>query len=92
MPAPPVPDAAQAAPIRPAPSVHVTATLVNRFIEFEFVLGDPDLSVELVLEGAQFVEFCRAQRVAHLDVAPAARPAWERLRRHLDLPLPALAS
>jgi phenol hydroxylase P0 protein len=69
-------------------SAHITATLAERFVEFEFVLGDPDLAVELVLEGSQFAEFCRVQGVSHIDAAPEARSGWERLQRHLGLLIP----
>ncbi len=92
MPFPPFPDAALAAPRAAGPSAHVTATLADRFIEFEFVLGDPDLAVELVLTGDQFTEFCHAQRVTRMEVAPEARAGWERLRRRMELPFPAIAS
>jgi phenol hydroxylase P0 protein len=72
--------------------VHITATLAERFVEFEFALGDPDLAVELVLEGSQFVEFCRAQRISRIVAAAEARPGWERLQRGLGLLIPATAS
>lgn len=92
MPFPPLPDAARTVPAAAGPSAHVTATLADRFVEFEFVLGDPDLAVELVLTGDQFAEFCLAQHVTRMDVAPEARAGWERLRGRMQTPFPAIAS
>lgn len=37
------------------------------FVEFEFSIGSPDLSVELMLPPQAFDEFCAAQGVRRLD-------------------------
>jgi phenol hydroxylase P0 protein len=72
-------------------SIQVIAIRDDRFVEFEFVLGDPDLRVELVLEGSQFTEFCRAQRITRVEAAAEAHPGWERLQRRLGLFIPTAA-
>ena len=36
------------------------------FVEFDFAIGEPDLSVELILPSAAFHEFCRTNRVTHI--------------------------
>lgn len=36
------------------------------FVEFDFAIGEPDLSVELILPSAAFHEFCRANHVTHI--------------------------
>lgn len=43
----------------------ISLTRVRRdgFIEFDFAVGDPDLSVELILPAPAFREFCAAQGV-----------------------------
>jgi hypothetical protein len=42
--------------------VIVSAVKTNEIVEFAFVYGDPDLSVELVLPLTAFREFCRENR------------------------------
>jgi phenol/toluene 2-monooxygenase (NADH) P0/A0 len=48
------------------------------FVEFDFAIGEPDLSVELILPAAAFHEFCRANQVIHIGpiegVASAGDP------------------
>ena len=36
------------------------------FVEFDFAIGEPELSVELVLPVAAFHEFCRANHVTQI--------------------------
>lgn len=36
------------------------------FVEFDFSMGDPDLSVDLILPQAAYEEFCLTHRVRHL--------------------------
>ncbi|SAK86456.1 phenol hydroxylase subunit [Caballeronia pedi] len=36
------------------------------FVEFDFSIGDPALSVELVMPLREYQSFCRANRVIHL--------------------------
>lgn len=56
----------------PAPAdlvkwVRVTRRRPDGFVEFDFALGDPDLSVDLILPAAAFDEFCATNRVRHLS-------------------------
>lgn len=46
--------------------VKVTGVNARGFVEFEFAVGQPDLSVELMLPLAAFEEFCVAQNVSRL--------------------------
>ena len=61
----------------PAPAdlvkwVRVTCRRPDGFVEFDFAIGDPDLSVDLILPTAAFDEFCAANRVQHLSEAQGA--------------------
>ena len=42
--------------------VRVTGTRADRFVEFEFAIGDPDMAVELVMQFEQFRQFCATPR------------------------------
>lgn len=54
--------------------VRVLDTLPNGLVEFEFAVGDPDVSVELVMPEAAFKEFCRKNQVEFLSSAAPASP------------------
>lgn len=43
----------------------------NGFVEFDFSIGDPTLSVELVMSQADYEAFCATHRVTYLSVAEA---------------------
>lgn len=49
--------------------VRVTGIRNGTFVEFEFALGDRDLSVELIMPFAAFDEFCRRQEAVVLPTA-----------------------
>ena len=49
--------------------VRVTGIRNGKFVEFEFALGDSDLSVELIMPFAAFDEFCRRQEAVVLPAA-----------------------
>lgn len=51
--------------------VRVTARRPNGFVEFDFAIGWPELSVELMLPAAAFDAFCAAHRVQFLDADSA---------------------
>ena len=51
--------------------VRVIGTLSNGLIEFEFAIGDPEVSAELVMPKAAFDEFCATNQVEFLSAAPA---------------------
>ncbi len=54
--------------------VRVTGTR-GRFVTFDFTIGDPCLTVELILPYAAFSEF-RAANNAHLTIEPEAAAAY----------------
>lgn len=60
--------------------VRVLDTLASRFVQFEFTLGERDLSVELVMQYPQFLEFCERHHAVHLAAEEHARPELERMR------------
>lgn len=67
--------------------VRVTGTRGD-FVLFNFTIGDPDLTVELILPFPAFLEFC-ATNHAVATVDPAAKAAYQRLhRRSWTIPLP----
>lgn len=66
--------------------VRVTGTRDDRFVEFEFAIGDPELAVELVLLFEQFREFCATHRVTHLSADEGARLDWERMKWRYGAP------
>ena len=39
----------------------------EKFIEFDFAIGHPELFVELVLPKDAFEDFCRCNNVVHMD-------------------------
>ena len=50
-------------------TVRVTGIRHGKFVEFEFSLGDSDLSVELIMPFAAFDEFCRERGAVVLPSA-----------------------
>jgi phenol hydroxylase P0 protein len=90
MPTPALPLAA------PAPAFDVERRYVrrrqvrtDRFVTFDFAIGEPDLSVELVLPQAAFAAFCDAQQVTWITEAQGAaldqaRRRWSELEGHDD--------
>jgi phenol hydroxylase P0 protein len=66
--------------------VRVTGTLAERFVEFEFAIGDPELAVELVLQFEQFREFCATHHATHLSADEGARLDWERMKWRYGAP------
>ena len=66
--------------------VRVTGTLQERFVEFEFAIGDPELAVELVMTIDQFHQFCDRHHVRTLDPAEGARLDFDRLKWRFGAP------
>ncbi|WP_341709793.1 phenol hydroxylase subunit [Limnobacter sp.] len=60
--------------------VRVTGTLNDRFVEFEFSIGDPELCVELVMQFDQFREFCEQHNAVELTAEQCAWLDYERLK------------
>lgn len=66
--------------------VRVTGTRDDRFVEFEFSIGDPELAVELILPFDQFREFCERNAVSHLSPEEGARLDFERMKWRFGAP------
>ncbi|TSE20386.1 Phenol hydroxylase subunit [Tepidimonas aquatica] len=70
----PSPATSLASPV--APAVDITRRFVRvtaergAFVEFDFAIGWPELSVELVLPRAAFEEFCARNAVTFLEPKP----------------------
>ncbi len=47
--------------------VRVTGERAGGFIEFDFAIGEPDLTVEMILSPEAFAEFCAANQVQMLE-------------------------
>ncbi len=62
---------ADAAVDRLARQVTVTGIARSQFVEFRFALGDPDLTVDLVMPPHAFAQFC-AREQAEVCMADAA--------------------
>ncbi len=60
-----------------------TATIIgirrNRFIEFEFTVGAPELTVELVMPLAAFREFCELNHVRTVTTKADVKKDYEQL-------------
>ncbi|KZC43276.1 MULTISPECIES: phenol hydroxylase subunit [Rhodanobacter] len=65
---------------QPATTVRVTGGIGQRFVQFEFSLGDPDLTVELVMRPEQFREFCARHHSRFLSDPECAAVDAERLK------------
>ncbi len=47
--------------------VAIRRVIDNKFVEFNFAIGDPTLFVELILPVAAYAEFCRANDVIEMS-------------------------
>ena len=52
--------------------VRVTGNRGNRFVEFDFAIGEPGLFVEMILTHEAFAEFCATNKVALMPAPTAA--------------------
>jgi phenol hydroxylase P0 protein len=50
------------------------------FVEFDFAIGEPELSVEMILSEAQYDEFCHANNVAYITPTQAAEIDRKKLK------------
>ena len=66
--------------------VRVTGTRNERYVEFEFAIGDPELAVELVMQFGQFADFCSCHQVVHLSAEEGARLDFERMKWRFGAP------
>jgi phenol hydroxylase P0 protein len=66
--------------------VRVTGTLDERFVQFEFAIGDPEMAVELVLQFEQFRRFCETHRAIPLSADQGAQLDFERMKWRFGAP------
>lgn len=59
--------------------VRVTGVRREKFVEFEFSIGDADLTIELILPKAAFAEFCADNKVIVLPPASVDAAVMDRL-------------
>lgn len=59
--------------------VRVTGTRLGRYVEFEFIINDEALTVELILPLDAFDEFCRLQNAEILPPSAAAADQFQQL-------------
>jgi phenol hydroxylase P0 protein len=55
--------------------VRINRVRESGMVEFLFAIGDPELSIELIMERAMFDEFCAQNQVVLLDDAEQSCPA-----------------
>jgi phenol hydroxylase P0 protein len=60
--------------------VRVTGTRMNRFVEFDFSIGDPNLFVELILPFDQFKKFCKQHQAQDLTDEQKAQVDLESMK------------
>lgn len=60
--------------------VRITGIKNNKFVEFDFSIGDPSLYVELTLPFKQFNIFCERQDAKELTVEQKALVDYDRLK------------
>ena len=60
--------------------VRITKVLHNRFVEFEYSIGDPTLCVELVLPFPEFEQFCSRYQTERLTPEQVTAVDFDRLK------------
>lgn len=71
---------------QPTCFIHVTGTQRDKFIEFEFSLGDPELAVEMIMPVQAFEEFCAEHQVQHLSADEVCKLEYERMKWRFGQP------
>lgn len=66
--------------------IHVTGTQREKFIEFEFSIGDPELAVEMIMPVSAFEEFCAFHQVQHLTADEVCALEYERMKWRFGQP------
>lgn len=66
--------------------IHVTGTQREKYIEFEFSIGDPELAVEMIMPLKAFEEFCTQYQVQHLSTDEVCKLEYERLKWRFGQP------
>ena len=66
--------------------IHITGTQRDKFIEFEFSVGDPELAVEMIMPVQAFEEFCAKHQVQHLTADEVCKLEYERMKWRFGQP------
>lgn len=66
--------------------IHVTGTQRDKYIEFEFSIGDPELAVEMIMPVRAFEEFCALHQVQHLTSDEVFELEYERMKWRFGQP------
>lgn len=66
--------------------VRVIGSRLDSYVEFEFSVNDPDLTVELILPFQAFEDFCERQGAIVLPPAPEVADALDRQAWRLHQP------
>jgi len=66
--------------------VRVTRILQDKYVEFEFAIGDPTISVELVLPFEHFKIFCRNNNAKHMTPQQEALVNYDKLKWRFGVP------
>ena len=66
--------------------VRVTKVLHDKYVEFEFAIGDPNLNVELVMPFEHFRKFCEDNDAQHLTAEQEAAVDFDKLKWRFGAP------
>jgi len=66
--------------------VRVTKVLHDKYVEFEFAIGDPTINVELVLPFEHFRKFCEDNNAQHLSAEQEAAVDYDKLKWRSGVP------
>ena len=66
--------------------MRVTKVLHDRYVEFEFAIGDPTINVELVLPFEHFRKFCKDNNALHLTAEQEAAVDYDKLKWRFGVP------
>ena len=66
--------------------VRVTNVLHDKYVEFEFSIGDPTINVELVLPFEHFATFCAENNAQHMTTQQEALVDYDKLKWRFGRP------
>ncbi|WP_166171636.1 phenol hydroxylase subunit [Acinetobacter sp. SA01] len=71
---------------KPTCFIHITGTQRDKYIEFEFSIGDPELAVEMIMPVTAFEEFCNRHQVKYLTTDEVCKLEYERMKWRFGQP------
>lgn len=66
--------------------VRITKVLHDKYVEFEFSIGDPTINVELVLPFEHFRKFCKDNNAQHMNAEQEAAVDYDKLKWRFGVP------